>query len=142
MRSFLDEVAARTPAPGGGAVAAMTAASAAALASMAARFSSADEVATTGDDLRAHLVQLASDDAAAYTAVLATQGKARQEALQHATEIPRAIAAAAAEVATLAQTLVKTGNPRLTGDARVAELLADAAAKAASVLAEINTAES
>lgn len=138
MRSFLDEVAARTPAPGGGAVAAMTAASAAALVSMAARFSSADETATAGDELRARLVQLASDDAAAYTAVLATQGRARQEALRHATEIPRAIAAAAAEVATLAHALVKTGNPRLTGDARVAELLAEAAGKAAGVLVEIN----
>lgn len=140
--SFLDEVAARTPAPGGGAVAAMTAASAAALVSMAARFSSADETAKTGDELRAHLVQLASDDAAAYTAVLATQGKARQEALRHATEIPRAIVSAALEVATLAHGLVENGNPRLLGDARVAELLAEAAGKAAAVLVEINTAQS
>jgi methenyltetrahydrofolate cyclohydrolase len=140
VNSFLEEVAARTPAPGGGAVAAMTAASAAALVSMAARFSSADEVAAAGDELRARLVQLAADDAAAYTAVLASRGEARVEAMRHATEVPRAIAAAAAEVARLAHDLVATGNPRLLGDARVAELLAEAAGTAAGVLVEINTA--
>lgn len=142
MRSFLDEVAARTPAPGGGAVAAMTAASAAALVSMAARFSSSDALAEAGDELRARLVQLAEDDAAAYTAVLAARGGARKEALKAATEVPRAIASVAAEVAVLAHGLVENGNPRLVGDARVAELLAEAAGKAAGVLVEINTAES
>lgn len=137
--SFLDEVAARTPAPGGGAVAAMAAASAAALVSMAARFSSSEDVATAGDDLRTRLTQLASDDAAAYKAVLATRGPARQEALRVATEVPREIATLATEVATLAHGLTEHGNPRLLGDARVAELIAEAAAQAAGVLVEINT---
>jgi formiminotetrahydrofolate cyclodeaminase len=141
VRSFLDEVAARTPAPGGGAVAAMTAASAAALVSMAARFSSSDDVAEAGDALRARLVQLADDDAAAYPAVLAARGEARKEALRAATDVPRSIATTAAEVAVLAHGLVETGNPRLVGDARVAELLAEAAGKAAGVLVDINTAE-
>ncbi len=140
MNTFLAEVAARTPAPGGGAVAAMTAASAAALVSMAARFSSSESVASTGDELRARLVQLASDDAAAYTAVLAASGPARREALLVATQVPRDIARVALDVAALAHHLVATGNPNLTGDARVAELLAEAAAKSANVLVEINTA--
>jgi formiminotetrahydrofolate cyclodeaminase len=139
VKEFLEEVAARTPAPGGGAVAAMTGASAAALVSMAARFSSADSVALAGDELRARLVQLAADDAEAYTAVLAARGEARKEAMRVATEVPRAIAATAAEVATLAHGLVETGNRNLLGDARVAEILAEAAAKAAGVLVEINT---
>jgi methenyltetrahydrofolate cyclohydrolase len=141
VRSFLDEVAARTPAPGGGAVAAMTAASAAALVSMAARFSDQDPLAKTGDELRARLTQLATDDAKAYTAVLTTKGEARREALRIATEVPRNIAATATKVAALAHTLVEHGNPRLIGDARVAELMAEAASKAAQVLVEINTAE-
>lgn len=141
MKSFLDEVAARTPAPGGGAVAAMTAASAAALVSMAARFSASESVASTGDALRARLVQLAADDAAAYTAVLAARGAARQEALRVATQVPRDIASAAREVAALAHDLAESGNPNLTGDARVAEVLAQAAAQAACVLVEINTSD-
>ena len=138
--SFLAEVAARTPAPGGGAVAATAAASAAALVSMAARFSAEDDVAQAGDELRARLLQLAEDDAAAYTEVLATRGEAREEAMRVATDVPREIAAAAAQVAVLAHGLVANGNPRLLGDARVAELLAEAAGKAAGVLVEINAA--
>jgi methenyltetrahydrofolate cyclohydrolase len=140
VTSFLEEVAARTPAPGGGAVAAMAGASAAALVSMAARFSSSDALAAAGDELRARLVQLADDDAAAYTAVLAARGEARKEAMRVATDVPRAIASAAAEVATLAHGLVSSGNPNLLGDARVAEILAEAAGRAAGVLVEINTA--
>ena len=140
MKSVLAEVAARTPAPGGGAVAAMTGAAAAALVSMAARFSGSDAVAEAGDELRARLVQLAADDAAAYTAVLESRGEARKEAMRVATEVPRAIAAAATEVAALAHDLAESGNPRLLGDARVGEVVAEAAAKAANVLVEINTA--
>lgn len=137
--TFLDDVAARTPAPGGGAVAAVTAASAAALVAMAARFSADTETATTGDELRTRLAELADADAAAYTKVLATRGAARQEAMREATEVPRAIAATAAEVARLAHQLAATGNPNLTGDAKVAALLAEAAERAAGVLVDINT---
>ncbi len=136
--SFLDDVAARTAAPGGGAVAAVTAASAAALVAMTARFSDADP--TAADELRARLEQLADEDAAAYTAVLASRGDARRAAMRHATEVPRQIAAAAAEVASLARELAASGNPNLHGDARVAELIAAAAGEAAQVLVRLNTA--
>jgi len=140
MRSFLDEVAARTAAPGGGAVAATTAASAAALAAMAARFSGDDATAATADGLRAELLRLAEADAAAYTAYLAAKGAERKAALRKATEVPKDIATAASRVAELARDLVANGNRNLIGDARVAELLAGAAAEAATVLVEINTA--
>jgi formiminotetrahydrofolate cyclodeaminase len=135
----LDAVAARTAAPGGGAVAATTAASAAALVAMAARYADDEPTATTADELRASLLRLADADAAAYTAYLAAKGEARKAALRAATEVPREIATTATRVAALAGELVANGNPRLLGDARVAELLAEAAAKAATVLVEINT---
>jgi formiminotetrahydrofolate cyclodeaminase len=138
MKSFLDAVAARTAAPGGGAVAATAAASAAALVAMAARFNDDDTLAATADGLRAELLRLADADAAAYAEYLAAKGPQRKSALQKATEAPRGIAAAAATVADLAHDLVAHGNPRLLGDARVAELLARAAAEAATVLVEIN----
>ena len=109
-------------------MAAVTAASAAALVAMAARFSDRARRATpTG--CAPGLVRLADADAAAYTAVLAARGPARKEALRRATEVPREIAAVAAEVAVLAHRLVAAGNPRLLGDARVAELLAEAAGR-------------
>lgn len=140
MKSFLDAVAARTAAPGGGAVAATSAASAAALVAMAARFADDDPAAATADGLRAELLRLAEADAAAYTEYLSTKGEARKSALRKATEVPASIAATATRVAALAHELVAHGNPRLLGDARVAELLATAAAEAATVLVEINTA--
>lgn len=140
MKSFLDAVAARTAAPGGGAVAATAAASAAALVAMAARFSDDDALATTADGLRGDLLRLAEADAAAYAEYLAAQGPARKAALHKATEVPRDIATTATRVAELARGLATDGNPRLLGDARVAEVLAGAAAEAATVLVEINTA--
>lgn len=142
---LLERVAARTPAPGGGAVAALTAASAAALVAMAARFSG--EPAARADELRARLEPLADADAAAYTAVLAarrlpaddpTRARRVADAMAEATEVPRRVAAAADEVARLAAALVESGNPNLVGDARVAELLARAAAESATALVRIN----
>lgn len=142
---FTERVAARTPAPGGGAVAALTAASAAALVAMAARF--ADQPAGQAEALRARLEPLADADAAAYAAVLAAyrldkadplrRGRIA-EALRVATEVPREVAAAAREVALLADDLVERGNRNLVGDARTAALLARAAAEAADELAAIN----
>ncbi|MCT2584204.1 cyclodeaminase/cyclohydrolase family protein [Actinophytocola gossypii] len=144
---LLERVAARTPAPGGGAVAALTGASAAALVAMAARFSG--EPADRAEALRAELEPLADADAAAYTAVLAARRLPRDDpnraariadAMTEATEVPRRVAAAATEVAELAAALVERGNPNLVGDARVGELLARAAADAATALVRINEA--
>src|SRR4051812_6709489 len=68
---FLSAVAARTPAPGGGAAAGVTCALAAALAAMAARFAGADPDAERADGLRAQALALADADAAAFAPVLA-----------------------------------------------------------------------
>ena len=75
VREFLDQVAARTPAPGGGGAAAVTGAMAAGLVAMAARFSakqlpSAGDLADQADKLRLMAAQLADMDARAYAAVL------------------------------------------------------------------------
>jgi formiminotetrahydrofolate cyclodeaminase len=75
VRGFLDQLAARTPAPGGGVAAAVTGAMAAGLVAMAARFSArqlpgSGELADQADELRRRLDQLAEEDARAYAAVL------------------------------------------------------------------------
>ena len=75
VRGFLDQVAARTPAPGGGVAAAVTGAMAAGLVAMAARFSgrqipSAGDLADQADKLRLMAEQLADMDARAYATVL------------------------------------------------------------------------
>jgi formiminotetrahydrofolate cyclodeaminase len=79
VESFLAQLAARVPAPGGGTTAALHAAQAAALVAMVARYSdseryaeSAEEITTitaTADRLRVDALGLAEEDAGAFTAV-------------------------------------------------------------------------
>jgi formiminotetrahydrofolate cyclodeaminase len=149
---FLDQLAARIAAPSGGGGAALTAAIAAGLVAMAARFSDAQLPAAVGladraDLLRRRAAALADEDASAYQAVLdayalpAAIGERRQrirEALQGAAAIPLEIAEIAAQVADMARLAEAEGNPNLRGDATVAALLADAAARCAACLVDIN----
>ena len=79
VEDFLQSLAARVPAPGGGATAALHAAQAAALVAMVARYSEGPrfaehaelvhEVRDTADQLRDEALTLAEDDVAAFTAV-------------------------------------------------------------------------
>jgi formiminotetrahydrofolate cyclodeaminase len=153
LGSFLDLVASREPAPGGGASAAVTVALAAALTAMAARFSTehladADELAARADGLREEVVPLAQADAAAYGRVLDAyrtprddeEGRRRKirDALTEAADVPLSIAGIGAEVAGNAARLVEEGNPNLRGDAVTAVALAGAGVRAAVTLVEIN----
>jgi formiminotetrahydrofolate cyclodeaminase len=146
VRELLDSVAARTPAPGGGGVAAIVTAMAAGLTAMAARFGDG-AVAGRADELRATAAPLADADAAAYGAFLeATRlprdDPGRAEAVARTrTEtiaVPARIADVAAEVAGLAADLVLNGNPHLRGDAAAAVHLAAAAAATAAELLAAN----
>jgi len=152
VRDFLDELAARTPAPGGGGAAAVTGAMAAGLVAMAARFSArqlpgAGEVADQADELRHRLAQLAEEDARAYAAVLDAgrqpdderQRRERtREALLGAAHVPLEIAGIGARVARLAVRVAEAGNPNLRGDAVTGAVLAAASARSAACLVDIN----
>jgi methenyltetrahydrofolate cyclohydrolase len=152
VRGFLDQLAARTPAPGGGGAAAVTGAMAAGLVVMAARFSAtrlpgAGELADEADELRRRLAQLADMDARAYAAVLeafrlpAEDGQRearRREALRGAALVPLEIAGIGARVAAMAARVVEAGNPNLRGDAVTGAVLAAASARSAACLVHIN----
>jgi formiminotetrahydrofolate cyclodeaminase len=155
VRGFLDQLAARTPTPGGGGAAAVTGAMAAGLVAMAARFSArqlpeAGELAEEADRLRRRLAQLAEEDAQAYAAVLealrgpgeAGSGEQREtqwrEALLGAAIVPLEIAEIGAQVALMAARLAETGNPNLRGDAVTGAVLAAASARSAACLVDIN----
>jgi formiminotetrahydrofolate cyclodeaminase len=154
VAELLDEIAAETAAPGGGAVAAVVVGMGAALVEMVARFSGrswdgADAALARAQALRARVAPLAQADAAAYSDLLAARRRpaddpGREEALAAANarvvEVPLEVAAAAAEVAALAAILVDRGNPNLRGDAVAASLAARAGAQAAAALVEINLA--
>ena len=143
VRGFLEQLAARTPTPGGGGAAAVTGAMAAGLVAMAARFSArqlteAGDLADQADRLRFMAVQLADMDARAYAAVLATRGPERKEALLAAAMVPLEIAAIGARVAGLAVRVAEAGNPNLRGDAVTGAVLAAASARSAGCLVDIN----
>lgn len=150
---FLDQVAARVPAPGGGGAAAMTAAMAAGLVAMAARFSQAqlpDAAATAAraDELRHRAAELVTEDGQAYGCVLdalalprdaaGDRDKRIRVALERAAAIPEEMTRIAAELAGMAARLAGEGNPNLRGDSISAALLAEAAARSAACLVDIN----
>jgi formiminotetrahydrofolate cyclodeaminase len=150
--ALLDEIAAETPAPGGGAVAALTVAMAAALAEMAARFSvraweGAGDALAAARAVRARVTPLARADAEAYADYLAArrrpaEDRGRAAALEAAgsrvVEVPLEIAACGAETAALAASLAEHGNPNLRGDALAGARAAAAGAAIACKLVEIN----
>lgn len=169
VQELLDRVSARTSAPGGGSVAALSTALAAALTAMAARFDESDQISgdSSGDGessrdgdivrradrLRALAAPLADADAAAYGRYLAAsrmpaepdpepRRQAMSGALSHACDIPLDVAQIAAEVAELAAELTRLGNPRLRGDAAAGALLASSAASTAAFLVAQNLSRS
>jgi formiminotetrahydrofolate cyclodeaminase len=140
LRGFLDELAARTPTPGGGGAAAVTGALAAGLVAMAARFSAsrlpgAGDLAEAADELRRRLTGLVDLDARAYQAVLKLRTR---EALHEAAVVPLEIAEIGARVAAMAVQVAEAGNPNLRGDAMTGAVLAAASARSAAALVDIN----
>ena len=140
LKAFLDGVPARTPAPGGGAVAAVATALAAGLTAMTARFAPDEwerraEIVGRAEELRARVEPLADADAEAYAAFM---GARRDEHRERTIAIPFELAEAAAEVAELAAVVATTGNPNVSGDAAAGAELAAAATSIAARLIRIN----
>jgi methenyltetrahydrofolate cyclohydrolase len=140
VKEFLDAVPARTPAPGGGAVAAVALALAAGLTAMAARFAADDwerraEIVGRAEELRARAEPLADADADAYGAFMASR---TNESIERIVAIPSELAEIAAEVAEMAAAVADEGNPNVSGDAAAGADLAAAVASIAARLVEIN----
>ena len=137
VNDYLDALGARTPAPASGSGAAVSGAIGAALAELAARFSDEREAADQLVELRTRLVELAEEDADAYTTFMRTKSDADRD---RTIDVPLAIAEAAREVRFLAQALAEGGNPRVAGDAEAGAELAAAVARVGARLVEINLA--
>lgn len=153
--TFLDAVARAEPAPGGGSVAALSVAMAAALVAMAAAFArdtpfDAAAIRAEADVLRDRAVHLAGADAEAYLALVSARRRPGNDparageiasALVEASGTPLQVAEAARRVNELALELVGSGNQNLRGDAVTAAHLAAAAARSAAVLVLLNLAD-
>ena len=161
IETFLEQLAARVPAPGGGATAALHAAQAAALVAMVARYSDsakyadhAEEIATitsTADRLRHNALGLAEEDAAAFTAVTeayrlpkgtaeeaAARSAAIGRALVAAAQVPAIVVAVAEQVLGLAEQILPIGNRNVVSDVAAAAEAARAAATTGRVNVEVN----
>ena len=153
FEELLDTIAAETPAPGGGSVAAFVTEMAASLAAMAARFAhdwdGAAGAVAQAETLRHRAAPLAGEDAVAYENVLTALRMPQElepevrntligETLSRAADVPLAIAECAASVAELAAEIAVCGNQNLRGDAAAAAILAASAARVAANLVEIN----
>ncbi|MGW3345469.1 cyclodeaminase/cyclohydrolase family protein [Nonomuraea rubra] len=153
---FLDQLADRVPAPGGGATAALHAAQAAALLGMVARYTTGEKYAghaetvvaviAETDTLRARSLRLAEEDAAAFTAVTDAyrlpKGEERSaaiaRALKGAAEPPARVIEAATRVIELCELLLPIGNRNVVTDVAAAAEAARAALTTARVNVEIN----
>jgi methenyltetrahydrofolate cyclohydrolase len=157
---LLADVAAATPAPGGGSAAGWACALAAGLVEMTARFTlgradHADRrermatIAEQSAELRRRAGELAEHELHAYEPVLEalrlpTTDPGRparlDAALSQAAQTPLEIARVAGEVATLALAASRDGAPHLRGDVLTGLLLAEGACQAAGQLVRINLA--
>ncbi|MBN1530201.1 MAG: cyclodeaminase/cyclohydrolase family protein [Thermoleophilaceae bacterium] len=147
LAGFLDDVAAATPAPGGGTSAALTTALGAALVAMSAGIAEAAAEHARAEELRARALELAEEELTSYEPVIAAhrlplgdpeRGERLAAALAEASRAPAEIAELAAETAELGARVAAAAAPAVRGDAVTGTLLAEAAASAAAELVETN----
>ena len=159
VAAFLDQLAARIPAPGGGATAALHAAQAAALLAMVARYSDGprhdaelmNRIVAEADELRQDALALAEADAAAFGAVAqayrlpreteqdqATRSESISSALAGAARPPADVVRTALLLISLAEELLPAGNRNMIADVAAAAVAARAAAVTARLFIEAN----
>ncbi len=132
---FLAALGERTPTPASGTATALTGALAAALTELAGRFAEDDDAVRKAQAAVTRLVQLADEDAVAYTAFMAERNDATRARI---VAVPEEIAARADEVAALAQRVRAQLTSSVAGDAEAAIELAQAASRVARRLADMN----
>jgi formiminotetrahydrofolate cyclodeaminase len=136
---LLAAIGERTPAPASGAATALTAALAASLAELSARYAGEEADAERAHALAAELVALGDADAVAYAAFMADRN---EETRAEIIRVPEEIARRADEVVEIAQRAAGRVSTSVGGDARTSAELARAAAGVARDLAELNRAGS
>jgi formiminotetrahydrofolate cyclodeaminase len=132
---FLAALGERTPTPASGAATALTGALAAGLTELAARFAGDEDAVVRAKAAVMRLVELADEDAEAYSAFMADRNEATRARI---IAVPEEIAMRADEVADLAEGVRAQLRSSVAGDAEAAAELARAAARVARRLAELN----
>ena len=159
---WLGALASEAPTPGGGAVAAVSAAVGAALVAMVGRLtvrkagfegvaSRMEEIVSEGDRERSDLLAMADRDTEAFDEVMAAYRMARdtedekaarlhalQTALEHAAEVPLTVARRAVYLMGLAEETITNGNPNAASDGFSAAAILHAATLSALANVQIN----
>ncbi len=131
---FVQDLAGRTPSPGGGTAAAVTAAIAIATGAMAARYTTGAKWGPVGDKAQlmaealdqgvADALRLADDEVAAFEALRQARTERIAEAIavaeRRVAAIPASVLALCARHATALRGFIAIGNPHLTSDLRIA----------------------
>jgi formiminotetrahydrofolate cyclodeaminase len=149
--TFLDDLSSKSPTPGGGAVAAITGAQAAALISMVCQFS--DEtpglslIAGQAEKARVTFLKLADEDSAAFKLVMSAFKQPKdannrkekiQSALIQAAEAPRSMLRLASTLVEGTSELLEKGNKNLVTDTGIAAILIEATVDSAELNIMIN----
>jgi len=164
LTEFLEKIASHSPVPGGGSIAALSAAIAASLSEMVAHLTigkkgyealeeEMQEIAKDAFQYRERLIRYIEKDSNAYNDVMAAfklpkgtelernnREGAIQEALINATLVPLDVARDAFKIIELAGKVVKQGNKNAVTDAAVAVMMARTAALSALYNVKINLA--
>ena len=161
LGDFLGQLAARLPAPGAGATAAIEAALAASLVAMVGRFTTGERyaehqelvagVVTRAEAVRDDCLAAAAADETAFTAVTEAyrlpQGTAAEQTARlqavHAAQLraaqpPSDVISAAVVLVALAEQLLPVANPNVVSDVAAATAAARAAATTARLAVEVN----
>ncbi len=163
IEEYLDRLASAAPAPGGGSVAGLVSALAAALGTMVSALSSSApgtdaalalaDASATCQSARSRALKLAREDEAAYEAYvsatklpkanateIATRRLAMQDGLRHAADVPMRLAETVGDLLAALIPIARHGNRHLVSDVRIAAMLAAVAGHAALINVRVNTA--
>ncbi|WP_456399318.1 cyclodeaminase/cyclohydrolase family protein [Mesoaciditoga sp.] len=162
VKEFVDEVASKSPTPGGGAVGATVAALGAALIEMVANLTigkkgyedyeaEMERIVAESEYRRKRLLESADDDIKAFDEVMRAfklpkntpeekeeRKKVLQESLKKACEVPYELAREISKLCSLAESVSKFGNKNAKSDAESAVALLEAAFSCALANVEIN----
>jgi len=162
VKTFLDELASASPAPGGGSVAALAGALGAALAAMVCnltigkkKYADVDEemkkVLVQAEELRRLFTDLVTKDTEAFNKVMEAYGLPKEtdpqkalrsaaivEATKEATLVPLEVMKHCIDALALAQVVASKGNVNSVSDAGVSALMLHAACESAALNVRIN----
>lgn len=149
LKVYLDDLAAKKPAPGGGSAAAASAALAAALVSMVCNFTvgkdrykkheaKIKEILQKSEAIRSELERLVDADVEVYNKVAEAGKEVDDKILKEAESVPEQVCKLCHDGIKLCEALVDIGNKNLISDVGVASILFLSAFEAADLNVKIN----